>query len=355
MWEFVNRNLFYLQGQATVNLGIAMLESFKSPYSASTKSSISTVLRAIPKLEAAKDCVSKMKSNINIVSPRSLDEASDLLKADQVECLASRWIGKAHWMAGQQDKAIGVLQTASQLVTKEKVEKLSMGLEEDVLDLVAECLFSLHTIADVACSQLEELARSSPAKGDLMVDLVKRTVKRHCDIMDMVKLQSDNSSVEQFLLENDIPSAEELTNHVTSVMEWWTALKERRNRPLLETQNILPKCPILHRRSDLSSFSVEMITEPSAEAIKQDSKWHSRQQQQQRRAQGQTTTTASHPIRSLHAITPPSDRLNSPPTQYRPWGDELFWMSYEQKHENVANKSTLPYPSCAPLMPEEFL
>jgi hypothetical protein len=330
----------------------------KSNYSPSTKSSNSTILKAIPILEAAKQFVSKMKNKINIMSPRSLEEASDLLKADQVGCLASRWIGKALWMAGQQNKAIEALQNASQVVKKEKVEKMTMGLEDDVFDLTAECLFALHTLADIACSQLGELSRSSPAKGDLMVDLVKHAVERHIEIMDMVRLHCDSSSVEQFLLENEIPSAEELTNHVAAVSEWWTSTKERRNRPLLEkNQSNLQQCPLLHCRSDLSSFPVEVVTEPTSAAVNQASRWYSRQQQQQqqRRQQRQASTaSAPNPIRRLLEVTSTSDRWKSPPAQYRPWGDELFWMSHEQIHGKVADKSSLPYPSCAPPMPEEY-
>ncbi|KAG7351102.1 hypothetical protein IV203_010462 [Nitzschia inconspicua] len=346
-WKFLNRNLYYLLGQATVNVGISIIEAVnKSLHNRGSK-----VLKAVPKLQAAKECASKIRSNIDSTAPFSLEEAQDLLKADQLESLAGRWIGKAHWIARQEDKAVETLQTAASLINEEKVKRMFTGLEEDVLDLAAECLYALHMLVDVACSQLEKLVQSSAPKGDALVEVVKQTLHDHNKTLEFIHQNNGNVNLEDFLLEKDLPTSVEITNHLDSILKWWNGLKEQRHCPLLVDTNSHQQRH--HIQRDLSSATTNKFGMVSDQAVSYHSipSWGS---SQGRRQSSQRPTKAPSQNSFPEPISDPFIPPITPPTDYRLWGDKLFWVYYEQKHQKVANKSSLPYPSCAPPFPEEF-
>lgn len=350
MWEFLNRNLYYLQGQANVNIGISMIESLKG----SVMNKESKCLKSIPKLQTAKECAAKIRSKINPAAPSSLEEALDLLKADQLEALANRWIAKAFWMARQEDRAIDILQKTAFLMDKEKLLASVEGLEDDVLDLIAECLYAVHLLVDVACSQLEGFSRSAVPKGDVLIETVKRSLLHHNQILDIMHQNYDNEFLEQFLLEKDIPTAAEIDNYMKIVVQRWNLLKDQRNRPLSDSSNPRQK----NKRSDLSSAAgsnVEIYADQTGENPIMPS-WANLRQRQ--RSQRLSKTSAPNGTERAFLANPSSESLSIEPVkpqQYRPWGDELFWLYYEEKHGKVADKSSFPYPSCAPPMPEDFL
>ncbi|KAL3914999.1 MAG: hypothetical protein SGILL_005852, partial [Bacillariaceae sp.] len=336
---FVERNLMLLEGQATVNIGIAMVEAFKLQPRQASRS-----IKAVPKFEATKDCASKMRKLIP--SKPSLEEISDLLKADCLESMACRWMGKAFSLAGNDNRATEMLKSASLFVDGEKLRQCELGLEDDVLDLAAECLYATYMLTDLACCKLDQLARKSLfAEGNAMMSVVEQSLRRHNDIIAMVQGAIGQDRTVEFSSEKDISTPKEISDHLTSILEWWKTLQNPAN--LMNAQHLSnqPPRPQL-QRGDLSS---SIVSAPRQGEIINQASWRPK-------PKGDSSTYQTlKPIQPLLQVSPDKSVQAQSPEKYIPWGDELFWMHRQEIHGFEATERTkLPYPSCSPSMPEEF-
>jgi hypothetical protein len=344
--DFVDRNLLFLEGQATINVGIAMLESLNGQ----TKQALRAI-KAVPKFEFTTECASKMRQRIPAKSP-SLEEISDLLKADYLESMACRWMGKAFWMAGNEKRAIEMLELASFFVDDRKSRQCDLGLEDDVLDLAAECLYATYVLSDLACSKLDQLARTlSFDEGNRTLEVVKRSLLRHNGIIELVRQRIGGDGIDTFCSEKDISSSDDVDKHLQCTIEWWKEVRNPASRA--NTQSLKQRQRPQLKRSDLSSSAnVSVMSEPTQDEINRAS-WRQKPKLQGHNAGNKTK--GHNPIQGLLQVTPDKSSEARPPEKYMPWGDEFFWMHRQEQLglENL-DKSKLPYPSCAPPMPEEF-
>jgi hypothetical protein len=337
----IQLNLLYLEGQAIVNIGIALVVI--------SERKITTPREKIfQEFKTVKGLMVKLR-NLSGKSSLFSEATSYILKSKQLESLACRWGGMGYWLVSQEKKSIESFQQASQFLSEGDLQKWS-DFEDEIFDLAAESIYATCDLADRCYSKMEGLDQSSRARGDQMLGILTRALDRHVEICGTIERLYNTDRAKDFRLEYGITSADDVILHRDKIIKWW---EENGKHHTNEGAN--RRCLPSFKRSDLSSAVNAILTsEPTNSIFSSDGK---RKRYQKRKIQG----VNSRPINNsddVHALynTPLIERLPPPPKKYRKWGDELLpaHANYSGDENKEAHSANLQYPSVAPPMPLEY-
>ena len=384
--RFIQRNLLLLRGQAHVNRGIALVEwSQLSP----TKPILirKLISQAIQELSKAVHYAKDMRRQAKVDQQQHppyhgnnnnndwVDIIVDIFKADQLESLASRWMGVALWPS-QPTEAVETLDHAASFFFSHPPEDLIRNHEVLLYSLLQvgwECSLAGTTVADLACTDLETLSgpkqtkdMNSHEKGDALVGLIRKALERNARIADVFenlksKVPSLASIVEAFQEENDLLSGKDFRDSFQEIQTWWSQIKSKAvfaTRP--SSSEAVP--PLL--RNDLFADHGLASNLPVTRRfiVSDGARKRNRQTKQSTSSQFHWKAT-SHFSDAVRALDDDDDddhhhHHNSTTTtrQYRKWGDELLPQQVTVNPETgeTISKPLLPYPSVAPEMPPEI-
>ena len=293
--RYVQRNLLLLKGQADVNCGIVLVE-WSQLKETKPAAKIRYLNRAISVNDDASD---EAEGNLRsaqkfAVSMRRhakkdqekfgkssivdwVDSMIDILKADQLESLTSRWIGTTIW-----HQKVTILQSPTsanrcqqqpqqQYYNKKQVEDAIYAFDrstsfffshsfqhtklqnhpnllQSLLEVGSECMLGCSTIADLACSTMESLGFTAKqkvgsgssiqyltkehVKGDELLTIVQKALKKQasiCDAFDVIKSKSQllASAVHIFQEESEIPKGDDIRQSLLDIETWWSNKKSQ--------------------------------------------------------------------------------------------------------------------------------
>mmetsp|Transcript_27308 Transcript_27308/g.74694 ORF Transcript_27308/g.74694 Transcript_27308/m.74694 type:complete len:833 (+) Transcript_27308:49-2547(+) len=368
---FVRLNLFYLHGQAAVNVGISLVDACHR------KLSIPRVkmTRAIEELKRAKELMMNLRrlarNAYQSSSSTSANEATSyILKSKQLESLACRWMGRGLWLISEEKKAIASFEEAWLLLDDEVLRKMQQNAysEDDILDLFAEAIYATCDLADRCFSKLKEVdhpTSSCQDKGYEILNVFTRALNRHVGIIKSIEQFSCPVWTKHFRVEYDIASAEDVTIYRNEIMNWWKGRCDNK----IDDGDSRGNTQIRVQRQDpsLSTTNVTLSSnQPPTEYIFSSTchKMKRREQRRERLRAGKNGRNHSQgaKMEALHALS--NDALHYrplPPLKFRKWGDELLIAEQQNtdKHNcSVSSGETgfvcLRYPSIAPPLPKEF-
>ena len=370
-WRITARNLMYLLGQATVNIGITMIVSAEGNTNQMRRNSV----KAIEMFEKAQaltcDILGLTKARRGKVSTSqrfsiSIEDIFDALKARELDCMASRWMGEALWATGQESKAFDVLKKASNIYDERTIDLNCCELL-DVIDLASECIYATDKLAELAYSCLKKIGRTSsvlsPAstmEGDVLMTKIRNAIDRHIEIY--LSVQNLGGRFDE---DSEIATIAETASCLKEIVLWWNNVKEGKHVSM--NQQETTRDPF--RRSDLSSIPAPDLlngnwtaTASSRNVTACDEKngtgnstnfprTQNRSNVQRRSSSpfhskkskrfGVSTSTSG----SAYSPTPKTDATSTTPIMYRKWGDELV---------KEKNNGSIPFPTTAPSLPPEF-
>ena len=345
--RYIQRNLIFLLGQATVNTGIALVEWAQNERKGVIKRKANQAnheFRFVQKLTSQMKEQAEMDKNLCRV--HSLDwreSVEDSLRANQLESLAFRWMGISLWLSSREKDAISAFEHASsffQSNTNPRIDLLS-----SILELSGECIYATSTLVDLVCSAMERLGRNSLEKGDEYLEVISRSMKRYAEISETIERISSQDSlsaiVEDFKNENEICSSNVILQNLSEIEKWWA---KKKNAPTdFGSRDRAPRLSSLLPRSDVFPNGLNSnYSEPTAHIM--ISEGRRQRKQKQSRESGYNKSSSVDAVRALREKTNDATKI----IEFRKWGDELL-PGYDK---SVGTKLT--YPSIAPAMPEEI-
>lgn len=354
--RYIERNLMFLLGQASVNVGIVLVEwSHEQKKTAGKK--INEAVREFQQVrKLAEDMRRHAKSDQQKLRENSsewLEAMADILKADQLESLACRWMGLALWSSFQEKQAINALDDASSFFNGAK-KSFCDHILDDFLEVAAECIYATCTLTDLTCSAMERLGRSSKQRGDELLLEVEKSLRRHAEISqrleELALEESFFQTVQLFMKEHEISSSKDILENLNGIKRWWENVKKQPAG--LVKENCIPRISSILPRSDLFSEGAQRHTsEPTAHIIVSEGS------RRRKKKQSQSSTNIlrnSYSQNAVHALEKERSKTSHCPIKYRKWGDGL--LSQEAVDSETAGEAQpkLKYPCVAPPMPPEI-
>ncbi|VEU40441.1 unnamed protein product [Pseudo-nitzschia multistriata] len=358
---FVQLNLFYLHGQALVNIGISLVDTSHHRLSIPRVK----VMRAIEEFEGAKKQMAKLRSlaghTSQSTSRASVKEANSyILKSKQLESLACRWMGRGLWLISEEMKAVTSFEEASQFLNDDILRKWQRDVyfEIDVFDITAEAIYATCDLADRCYSMMEALDHKSPSsrkKGHDLLEIITRALNRHIGIIESIELCSSPVRTKHFRDEYDISSIEDVLLYRKNVMKWWKEQCENEMNDVKPNQNCNSRLP--ESRSDSSSLKTKKILTSDGSRRKR----YEKRRKASSHMHGNRSNNSQDFGQENDAVYALSGHYQPrPPVKFRRWGDEyliaqqqLAKSECDDPHEET-NSSFLTYPSIAPPKPVEF-
>ena len=413
--RYVQRNLLLLRGQADVNRGIVLVEwsQLKETKLAATNKYHN---QAKQELQSAQNHAIDMRRHAKQDQEQFgkssvvdwIDCMVDILKADQLESLTSRWMGVTLWHSyqrtvrqsnpqhacqKQKTDAVVAFDRASNFFFTHQFQSTKLqqhpNLLQSLLDVGAECIYGCSMLADLACSDMEQLGvRKGPnsidlstehSKGDELLTIVQNALQKQagiCDALEAIKSKGQllASAVSIFQEENEIPNGEGIRQSLLDIETWWSTTKSQqlKARELLSStaaasttrtsvdHHFLRGDLFAHGESTASNNSQRptrrfVVIEGGMNRSKKRKKWDATGQSNDARYR-----RPGGPDDALHALDFDNDEDENnnngnqkPIVRYRKWGDELL-------PQVVINEETgemgpkLVYPAVAPEMPPDI-
>jgi hypothetical protein len=282
-----------------------------------------------------------------------MEAMADILKADQLESLACRWMGLALWSSFQEKQAIEVLDNASSFFHGTNIAFGSRILE-NILEVAAECIYATCTLTDLTCSAMERLGRSSRQRGDELLCVAVRSLERHAEISQEIEnLASEASTagaVQLFQQENEISSSKDILENLNEIKRWWENIK--RQPTGLGLNNSIPRLSSILPRSDLfPEGAPRQHAEPTAHILVSEGSRHRKQKRSQTSA---NTLRSSNSQDAVHALQDEASTTMRRPIRFRKWGDELLSQEVVDPETPGEVRPRLTYPCIAPTMPPDI-
>jgi tetratricopeptide (TPR) repeat protein len=354
--RITSRNLLYLLGQATVNIGIVMIVSAEGDTNRMRRNG----RKAIENFEAARvltrDIIELTKAGHcgkNCPSQRfsiSIEDVFDALKARELDCMASRWMADALWSTGQESRAMDVLEEASNTYDERNINLNCCELV-DVIDLAGECIYAADKLAELAYTRLKKICKASPmspaakSKGDELMAKIRKALDRHIEIV-----QSIDKFGGRFDADSDIPSVTETLSSLNEITSWWNRTKDGRNASdncTTITRADLFSIPapdfLSGNRSDTCTRTINSRGQGTDSYLQPTSS--NKNETRRRAASPFTKRSRSFGVSTTAGGISASVTSATTPIVYRKWGDELV---------KEKNNGVIPYPTTAPPLPSEF-
>lgn len=355
---FIERNLLHLQAQATMNIGIALIEYSQNEI-AGTKSKL---LQGIKEVERVRLITGELRGVLNrkgisrgSIGRFDVEEMSDILKADQLDSMAYRWAGVGMWHLGQESKSIQALEKACLYFNEQTIIRWHQPLQEEALELAAECIYATCILADLASSKMEQLEMSRCWKeGDDMLEVVKRALARNIDICNCISgLDGKSVPTEYFFREYDILPLKDIITSRKDIEEWWRNAKgsSKVGGSLVPNNDNLGRFSLSrwHGSVNLQATTASRPATTSKLGREPKRRWAQKRQRESFHYGHPAPSGAAGPAHDCNLVSI-SDTSPVQPTEFRKWGDDFF----AQIVLNDDGPKSLPYPSCAPPIPEEF-
>jgi tetratricopeptide (TPR) repeat protein len=373
-YRFYLRNLLLLRGQAHTNLGITCVELATQKMGktgCNTAESRRYFRDAIQELEMAKNCAEALRSQA-VADRRKgcgfAETALDSLKAEQLDSLSARWMGRATWGQGLRKEAAKTLERGASffLILFESWKENSFhddNIHDAQLQLASECFYASITLAELASEALEQLPPTSTndtiQTGDELLSYVTRGLMKASRVSEAINSFLESNPVEQttyeeFLEDNEIMDSMRIRQSLRELEEWWNRRKAFAKRPISVDPLVLERRPLPPTRSDVVSEAPEKM--PTRRFVVGEGS--SRQRNKKRNGPGPMYHRHSGNLLSSLPQPDPddsSDNLSAKgqdqSIKYRPWGDDLL----PQTIDGATGRSVplLVYPSVAPPMPPE--
>jgi hypothetical protein len=362
--RYIYRNLLFLSGRATVNVGITLVEWARNEKKGIAKRKAS---QAITELRSVEKLASEMrrqaetdKHQARVHSSEWREAMVDSLRSDQLESLACRWMGLSLWLSFQEKEAISVLEHASSFFVSNR--KPRSELIPPMLELAAECIYATCTLMDLACSKMEQLPRSENDKGDEYLTKVKGSLQRYAEIVgrleQIVSLdQSWSTMVQVFQQDNEISSSKLVLENLAEIQGWWQTKKMK----LSAKTSIAPRLSSILPRLDLfPGGAMNKSPEPTAHIMLSEGR-----RRKQKQAGGNfRSQDLSSSNNAVYALASDESKGRKLPLRFRKWGDDLLYNRAEtddsrrnkdgDAFDTIKKKAVLVYPSIAPPLPAEF-
>ena len=378
--RFVGRNLVLLQGQSSVNRGIALIEWSQLPESIGKPSAAKNKklrTQAVKELSQAQRFATDLRRQARIDQQQTTSEGSkewidtvlEIFKADQLESLISRWIGVAYWhhQPSQQQKSVQAFDRAGSFFFSRPLNDMIRNHQELVFGLLEvgiECMHAGTTLADVACTAMERLTRAATEtrmeQGNELLSLIQRSLERNAKIsetFESLKSQAKMAQgIESFQQDNNMISSSDIRESLVEIQKWWSDIKSQPGGLGIESSSGSRTIGSDLPRGDL--FSLGLTTQQQQPVNR---RFIVQEGASNRRKRGdQSGTGTSHAWGSsnngdaaIHALgdDEAAARTSRRPLQFRKWGDELLPQIILESGES---KPKLVYPAVAPEMPPEM-
>jgi len=345
----IQLNLLHLQGQAIVNIGIALVDTSERKITTPKVK----IFQAIEEFKVVQILMVKLRIFAG-KSKSSTEAISYFLKSKQLESLACRWMGMGLWLVSQETKSVESFVQASQFLNEKELKNWHKDFDDDILDLAAESIYATCDLVDRCKSKMEILDQSSRTIGNQMLGILNRALDRHTEISGTIERLYSTDRAKDFNLEYEITSAKDVIEHRDTIIKWW---EENNKHPRDDGGN--RRCLPSFKRSDLpSNTNVTLASEPTNSIFSSDGK--------KKRHHKQMTSNNTHGEHSGHkkkrdavyvlSDTLINESLHQPlvPIKYRKWGDELAHAQNFGDENIEASSVRLQYPSVCPPMPLEY-
>eukprot|EP00980_Cylindrotheca_fusiformis_P008009 scaffold1706_cov116-Cylindrotheca_fusiformis.AAC.12 len=354
--RYIQRNLVFLLGQATVNAGICHVEwaqkENKGVIKRRARQAISEFcsvreLTIIIRQRAERD---KQQSRAHSSDWKASIE--DSLRADQLESLACRWMGLSMWLISQEKEAISALEHAASFFKSNTIPRKE--LIAAMLEVAAECVYATCSLTDLVCSAMEDLHRNEKERGDELLCVVKRALRRNVEIVGRLEQLVAEKETEPIILtfqeESEISSSREILDYLTEIECWWQ--KKRAQSTTLLAKESVPRLSSILPRTDVfpAGPDKQRHSGPTAHIILSEGR-----RQRKRRMAGSGGFENFHsqsPVRALQQH--PKVASDVLPLRFRKWGDELLRSRTKNSPDTRGVGASLPYPSVAPPMPDDI-
>jgi hypothetical protein len=353
--RYIQRNLLFLLGQATVNAGICLVEWAQKENKGVIKRKAGEAIsefRAVQEMAANMRQLSETdKQHCRVHSSDWKETMEDCLRADQLESLACRWMGLCMWLLSQEKEAISALEHASSFFRSNGSPR--NDFLPIILEIAAECVYATCTLTDLVCSVMESLHRNAKERGDEYICIVKRSLRRYADIIGRLEqLSSEEGTrtmIQAFQQDNEISSSKDVLENLAEIECWW---QNKKTQPaVLVAKNSAPRLSSILPRLDVfpGGLDKQQYSEPTAHIILSEGR-----RQRKRKMSSGSRFQDSNTHRAVRALQQ-DDKAESisQPLRFRKWGDGLL-----PRVENPGNAEVigpkLVYPSVAPPMPDDI-
>jgi hypothetical protein len=366
---FVQRNLLLLEGQACVNCGITLIECSQLEEN-KPASQRRYQERAVQELIAAQTHARAMRQqsqrDLNQVrlSPKadSVDCIVDILKADQLESLASRWMGVNLWHVRKQDDSLIAFDRATSFFSphlQDTTLQNHPNILQTLLEVGAECVCGCSTLAELACTAIEKLEGGTTehhGNGDKLLVIAEQFLEKQaviCRELENLKLRSPlvASAVQIFQEESEIPKEEDVRDSLRDIKGWWSQAKSQRLSNLDKISSSFDRsagAPL--PRSDLFGQSGQVAPNasrgPTRRFIVVDG---SKRAKNREPCNVSATGSRCNRQNAVHALHFDDENIKRPKS-FRKWGDELL-PQVVVNEESGETGPKLAYPTLAPEMP----
>lgn len=373
--RFFSRNLLLLEGQAHTNLGITNIEmatQAKRKTKYATKESISYLSQAMEELSTAQQFAEALRSRADLDRKRgsnSVETCVDCVRAVQLESLALRWWGTALWLQGHRKEATVKFQSGASFFA-ETLRHLKpgnvmddKGVLEAMRQLGADCFYACTATVDLASADMEELPpRGAAQEGNEVIAIIQKVLTLASELGGAVCAflaanPGDNLTPEEYMEENQIMTQEAVLAYLAEIEKWWKRRRDVANRPIA-VDTLLPKRrPILlQRRSEVEHLGLDRL--PTRVFTVSEVTGTGRGKKRKgpnpsyHKHSGDLLSALPRQYRGQQNNNNGFTSNTPPPTQYRPWGDELLPQIIDEATGRSIPK--IVYPSVAPVMPPEM-
>ena len=232
--RYVLRNLFLMRGRAQTNLGIARVEQAthsKKKTNYITVDSKRYLREAVDELNAAKECAEALRTQALVDRGKGSDYIEtdiDIVRADQLDSLGTRWMATAMWHQGIRRNAIDLFDSNANVFLKRFEAWKSNAVDDDSLQdarlqLGSECYYACTTLADLASSSLERLPPSGAVKkGDDLFSRCRESLKKASQVSEAIRelIEShpnDKVTYEDFSVDNEVMSFQSIEQYLSDV------------------------------------------------------------------------------------------------------------------------------------------
>lgn len=339
-----HRNVFLLQGQAEMNIGIAKIELARE------QGRTNYWNEAITDLEAALRCAMVIMDRCS-EDERMVDNSHEILldklQAHELQMLARRWIGAALWYLDRWNEARVCFEQASS-IPNDYLHISYSGDGEDILfqlsiNLHVESYYSWVTLSDLASTVLEQASvselRQNPKKYEEALDYALRALDKAAAISALIHRLVNEKWIH---LSNDkgVIAEIELRDTRRDLHDWW----KRKEKVLLD------RIP-----TDNRSYSVSSLPRADIEVDPSYNVAPTRRMilKDERKRKNSNKTSVGGSFAGVPSVV--EDRHHSVVSTsqwvYRKWGDELL---PHQPDETGKSIPQLPAVSKSPVMPPEM-
>lgn len=354
--RYIQRNLLFLLAQATVNAGICLVEWAQKENKGVIRRKASqaiTEFRSVQELAVnIRQRAEADKQQSRVHSSDWNDTAEDSLRADQLESLACRWMGLSMWLSSQEAEAISVFEHASSFFKSNANPR--KDLFPAILEVAAECVYATLTLTDLVCSAMENLHRQAKEKGDRLLCVVERALRRHADIvgrLEQLALEEVTKSIFlDFLKDNDIARSNDVLENLDGIKRWWQ--KKRTQTAIAAAAQFVPRLSSNLPSPEISAADLDKkrFPVPTAHIILSEG----RRRRKRKPSGGRSRFEDSYSQGAVRALQQEGNfDTNSQPLRFRKWGDELLPRT-ELPLKPGVTVPKMPYPSVAPPMPDDI-